>query len=259
MKGLVGSVGPFAGAIGTRITGSATVGGFAGMGAQQGIGALAAVGPAGMAAAAAIGGLVIGATALKEVFDRLRSATEGAARSIESYSPDVAGAYAMQQVADIRMRLRRGQEIGPQLAGFVRAQTELRTTMEDLKTDLLGELTPLLTELYQGITELVNVLGPAVVALTREGAEPFKQLMQIGPRVFAAIEALKRGDWHIGKRVGEIADNTRRLAEEEEDRKHREAIHEAISFFNPEFHWERIEGRLGVGREHVPARGPGIF
>lgn len=254
------AVGPFAGAIGARATGSATAGGVIGMGAARGVGALAAAGPPGMIAAATIGAVVVAGTALKETFDKLRATANELATSIEGVSGPVAAAMAMSEVRATMMQLRRAERVGPQLAEYVTARSRLEMSFEDLKTTVMKPLIPLVTDILRGMRDLVRLAEPVAGTIGSAVDSPIGRAAgegvvrsliahapMLGPVLLPLIEALR-----ILVRQGRRADER---AEDEADRKH---IEEILRWFDPERQMAELEKRLG--KEPAPeAPGPGVF
>lgn len=159
--------GSFAASAVARGTGSVTMGTGAGVLAQKGIGALARSGPVGIAIAGAVTGLVVGGTAVKEVFDKLVDVTDRAVDSIAGLSPDVAQAKAGADVAHLGAMLRRSDTAGSELAAYTRARSDLSVAIEDLKTTLIRDIAPLLTKVIEVGADSVDT-GHAMVETGKE-------------------------------------------------------------------------------------------
>jgi len=139
------AIGPSVGAGVAATTGSPTAGGIAGTMAGSAAGALGAMGPIGLA----IGGIVLAGTALKESFQAMTKSIDGAVESVEKYSGAVAGAQAVAQVRELETRIERGRRLGGRLAGYVDIQSQVQRTLEEIRTEFISTLLPLVRNLLE--------------------------------------------------------------------------------------------------------------
>lgn len=132
-------------------------------------------------ASAALGPLGIAATATAIGFTALDRAIAPLIQSYSEYNPQVAMASAMAEVRATFGDIRRSQESGPQLAGYIKAQSEMQQRWEDLKVGLLMKLMPL----AEGIMEIVSALLPIVEV----GLSPLTFIADLIGKILKAIVA----------------------------------------------------------------------
>ncbi len=97
------------------------------------------------------------------------------------YSPQIAQAQAIADVQHTLGDLRRAQEVGPELARYVQAQTDLQEKFEDIKIKLLVKILPAVTRILEliegvmntgeGIEKAISVLGGPLTNLADMAAE----------------------------------------------------------------------------------------
>ncbi len=109
----------------------------------------------------AVGLSVMAMGEMTKSFAGLMRALDQTAQRYGEYSPDIAQA---QGLADIRQTIgdmERSQQIGPELAKYVDAQSQLQQTVEDVKVGLLEEFLPLVT----GAVETVNQIAKDIAEI----------------------------------------------------------------------------------------------
>jgi hypothetical protein len=108
-------------------------------------------------------------------------AVDATAKRYGQYSPEISYAQAIAEVTQTLGDLRRAQELGPEMANYIRAQSELQQTMEDIKANLLVKLLPVVTKILQvveglmdgggGIIEVIGELVAPLSAISGTAAE----------------------------------------------------------------------------------------
>lgn len=150
---------------GAATAGAATAGaGAATTGAAAGAEASGGAAAAGAAMSIPVAGAVVAAFAVTvgaavlavKVF---ADALDSAAKKYGQYSPDVALAQAQADVRTTLGDIRRSQQIGPQLAKFVEAQSKATNAFEDVKASLLTEIAPAITGILEIITAIAKILN----------------------------------------------------------------------------------------------------
>lgn len=101
--------------------------------------------------------VVIGETA--KAFGAVMQALDGTVKRYGEYNQDVAREEALADIRLVRGDIRRSQEVGPNLANYVRAQSELKDSIEDLKVKLLTPLLPFITTSVNSFTLAVDSLN----------------------------------------------------------------------------------------------------
>lgn len=110
--------------------------------------------PGGMGAAAAVA--VVGAVVAAVVigFKSLINEANKMAERYGEYNPEIAQAQAMAEIRKITGDMRRAQESGGELAEFIKAQSEMQDRWEDVKTQVMRKIIPVIT----GILEVLSAL-----------------------------------------------------------------------------------------------------
>lgn len=147
----------FGAAIGTKVTGSATIGGLAGVGAGSLAAGLSALGPVGMGVAAALAAVTVAGTALVESFKAVSRQADVLTTSIRDVSPDVMQAEAIADIRMLMLQMGRAQRLGPALAERVTAKSNLDIAIENLRTEFMEPLLPMITSITENITLLVQL------------------------------------------------------------------------------------------------------
>jgi hypothetical protein len=101
--------------------------------------------------------IAIGETA--KAFSRVTQAVDQTATRYGEYNQDIAREQALADIRLVRGDMRRSQELGPDLAKYVAAQSELKDSFEDLKAKLLSGLLPLITTSVNSLTIAVDLLN----------------------------------------------------------------------------------------------------
>lgn len=78
------------------------------------------------------------------------------AKTARKYSPNVAVATALANVANTLANLEQAQKIGPQLAGYVEARSEFSITLKEIETLLARDILPLATDMVRGLTGILT-------------------------------------------------------------------------------------------------------
>jgi hypothetical protein len=112
-----------------------------------------------MATVPPLGMLMVGAGEAGKSLAGLMQSINKTAERYGEYSPEIASAQAMAEVRQTMGDIRRGQEMGGQLAAYVKAQSDLQQTLEDIKSKLLSAFLPLITQ----IVEVLNTWFGTVV------------------------------------------------------------------------------------------------
>jgi len=117
--------------------------------------ALAAVAPAAAVAAVALTAAALAA----------RMFTHEAERQAERYGPysvDISFAQAMADMRNTFADLRRAQEIGPNLAEYITAQSRFDQQFEDFKTKLLDTFLPIGTAILELLTAVMPIFNEMI-------------------------------------------------------------------------------------------------
>lgn len=127
-----------------------------------------------------VGGFVMALGKGTEAFGKLVGAINEVAERYGEFSPEIASAQAMAEIAQTMGDMRRAQEVGPELAKFIVAQSEMQQKFEDLKIKLLMQIVPAVTRILeimdmgievQGIETAIQNLTTPLAALASVGAE----------------------------------------------------------------------------------------
>ena len=89
-------------------------------------------------------------------------AVDEVADRYSAFSPEIAVAQSMADVAQTLGDLRRAQEIGPDIADFINEESQLRQQFEDEKIKLLRAMLPLATDAMK----VLNMIVPVIKFLT---------------------------------------------------------------------------------------------
>jgi len=124
------------------------------------VGTIAAIatGAATLLAGAAV--VTAGLAALGIAANKASNALSGVAESIGDISPDVAIGLATAELGELRARIDRAEEIGPELAQFIEARGEIDATITEIKTDLLKPLIPIATDIVAILADVLRVIKP---------------------------------------------------------------------------------------------------
>lgn len=117
-----------------------------------------AAGAGAAAAGAALTIVAAAAIAAAAAITMLKNAADEAVERYAPYSPVLAGVYVQAQLATVMADFRRGQQVGPALAQYLQARTELQIKYEDAKMRLLTRATPALVRLME-IAEMLLPVG----------------------------------------------------------------------------------------------------
>lgn len=129
--------------------------------------------------AKAMGPLGVAATATALGLNALDRVIQPLIQNYADYNPQVAMAQAMAEVRTTFGDMRRAQESGPQLASYIKAQTELQQKWEDVKVGLLTKLMPI----AEAIMELISTLLPIV----QTGLQPVAVVAELIGKILKAI------------------------------------------------------------------------
>ncbi len=94
------------------------------------------------------------------------------------YSPQIAQAQAQAEIIQTLGDMRRAKEVGPELARFVLAQSEMQQKFEEVKIKLLIGLVPLVTNILEAINMALSS-GQDIADAIREIAAPISALRDI--------------------------------------------------------------------------------
>lgn len=78
------------------------------------------------------------------------------------YSPAIASAQAYEEVRRTMGDLRRAQEIGPEMAKYIRSRADLEQKYEDVKVKLLLKIMPTVTRAVEELEKFVSLIGPVM-------------------------------------------------------------------------------------------------
>jgi hypothetical protein len=92
-------------------------------------------------------------------------AADAMADRYAAYSPDISVAQSMADVTQTLGDLRRAQEIGPDMAQFVNAESQLRQTFENEKIKILHALLPLATDAMKILNAAMPFIEMAIKPL----------------------------------------------------------------------------------------------
>lgn len=95
-------------------------------------------------------------SAMTSVVVAVDSALTDMAKTAKRYSPNVAVATSLANVANTLANLEQAQKIGPQLAGYVEARSEFSVTLKQIETLLAQDILPLATDMVRGVTGLLS-------------------------------------------------------------------------------------------------------
>ena len=114
-----------------------------------------------------------------KAFSTLMQAVDKTAQRYGEYSPEVAQAQAFAEIKQTMGDLRRSREVGPELARYLVAQSDLQQKFEDIKIRLLTQMLPIITNVLKvleavvpsgdtistTIQMLVNSMGPVAAGI----------------------------------------------------------------------------------------------
>jgi hypothetical protein len=106
-----------------------------GAGAKKAADALVYISPAAAIVVGAFGQVAESGAAVMRQFDAMATRFTG-------FGPGVAAAFGQAAVTHIMGEFRRGQEVGPSLARYIQARTEVQEKFEDIKARFLVQITP---------------------------------------------------------------------------------------------------------------------
>lgn len=99
-------------------------------------------------------------------FGELTSALDASAERYADFgSPELVTAEAMADVTQTLGDLRRAQQVGPALAGYVEERTKFQQDLEDIKATVIQELAPQATKLLEDVRLILPVLKVAADVL----------------------------------------------------------------------------------------------
>lgn len=104
--------------------------------------------------------VVVGET--QKAFAQLMQAIDKTADRYAEFSPEIASAQAMAEVRQTMGDLRRSREVGPELARYIIAQSEMQQKFEDIKVKLLTKMLPIVT----GILKTLEAIVPSGDTIT---------------------------------------------------------------------------------------------
>lgn len=143
----------------------------AGQAAQSGLTAANAGMILGMSAATAgalgiaVGVVVLGFMALEEALEEATELLDELSGSLVDISGPVAAAQARAEMRELAMLLRRDEVTGGSLADYLEAQSELNTTLEDIKTQIGSVLAPIGTLIVRSLNEILRLAEMGVTSL----------------------------------------------------------------------------------------------
>lgn len=105
---------------------------------------------------------VVAGESLKALSEVMQELNRTADRYGE-FNPQIAQAQAIAEVRQVMGDLRRAQQIGPEMAKFVMAQSDLQQKFEDIKIRLLNKIIPIVTRILE-ILEVVVTIGEPIVS-----------------------------------------------------------------------------------------------
>ncbi len=105
-----------------------------------------------------IGAAVVAIGASVAVISTLLNSVDKMAENYGQYNPMVAQAQAMGEMRKIMGDMRRAQEIGPQLAEYIQAQTDMQQKFEDIKVKIYSKIVPLLTSMYTAMGFMLGIM-----------------------------------------------------------------------------------------------------
>lgn len=120
---------------------------------------LAALGDAASSAGEYLGSfgyLVIGAGESLKAFSTVMQALDATSKRYGEYSPEIAQAQAVAEVQQTMGDLRRAQEVGPELAKYLIAQSDLQQHFEDSKAKFIAKITPIITRILEVVDMAVT-------------------------------------------------------------------------------------------------------
>ena len=120
--------------------------------------ATAASGEAATAAGTGLAVLAIGVVASVKAFQSLTSAIDSQVQKFAQYNPEIATAQAMAEVRATFGDIRRAQESAPALTQYIQAQSNFEQSFEELKTQLLTNLAPLATAIFDILGTIFHAL-----------------------------------------------------------------------------------------------------
>ena len=206
---------------------AAAKGGAAGIGASGGAAAIIPV----------VGAVLAGALILKEALSRVAEGLREMEENLAPFSADIAVARAEVNIRQIRSRIRRAQEFGPDIAEFVRARGEFAETIEDIKASLLTDFLPLIIQITRAAGPIVKGVGVLANIFTSNFELFGKGLEQIGIKNDVLATLISPGLTLLGK----LVDNT---TQDPED-----VFKEITDFLTePILDPEKVQIRLPVGR-----------
>ena len=98
------------------------------------------------------------------------------------YSPAIAQAQAIAEVRQVMGDFRRSQQIGPEMAKFIMAQSDMQQRFEDIKIRLLTKIVPIIVRLLEVVEAAVaagEVMITPLVAPLAVIAEVMSQLLNL--------------------------------------------------------------------------------
>lgn len=123
----------------------------------------------------AFGAIVKGAGDVVSAFGSLTKSIDGTVERYGEYSPEIAQAQAMAEIRQVMGDMRRAQEVSPQMAAYVEAQSDLQQKFEDVKVALLGNILPVITSMLEKLGWVMDI-GGDVAAAVREILRPLAEI-----------------------------------------------------------------------------------
>ena len=211
-------------------------------------GGAAAAGAAAVAGTAGLAGLAIAVGATVAGLKALDSALEGATESAAQFSPEVAQAQSVREIARMEVQMDRAEQLGPQLASFSRSQTRMEVAMGRAMTDIYE----LLLQIWEDVGPYVESFFVEFVPLMIKYIETIVDgVALLVAKVLGTEEDVEK--WH--KRFQEDQRELFIMSQTEEDIKLQHGKHFAAFFGGKTPEPEGIAGADG-GREAVNM-GPG--
>lgn len=117
----------------------------------------------------ALGWMTVAAGESAAALGSFMAAVNKTAERYGEFSAEISGAQAMAEITQTMGDMRRAQEIGPEIANFLMAQSDLQQKFEDAKIKILAKILPLATrgvELLELIMPSGNTVGAAIDGLS---------------------------------------------------------------------------------------------
>lgn len=141
------------------------------------------------------------------------------------YSGAIAAAQAQSELSELMQNIRLSQENEGGLADFIKAQSDLNESWEDLKADLYSTFVPLVTEAIEILTQIVQGATAAWAEFKDWSVDKMNELIDMINAILAAVPGVTAHLAHINK-------NTKKESDKDPDADFLGQLHKANEYLN---------------------------